>query len=383
MAIKINSSIVIDNNAKGIFSGVNPGIYTTGGRNYLSVGWGSTEAGTLIWNSTDGKAQVWSGTQWNNLGGGEAGTISDITLTVTNNVAGIGSRINWTPYSSGAEDVFDQTIVIYDESPDFNTASLIVQSYTNVGISSTSLISIGLADTLYHARASHYSTRGSSVYSGIVTFVTSAFTSTGGTKSVVNGKVVHKFTATGVLTTSNSTQVDILYMAGSGSPGNPGGGCGAGGVIESSNQTLPGGNKTITIGVRGTGRRGSGGTTTITGFTNAVGGGGGGYAPAESYWGGLGNGAPGGSGGGGGTLPYNNPYESASSGGAGTPGQGFPGGNGKEDQGGNGGGGGKGGSGGGGTAGAGVAYPNYDPAGTVTLGQGSSEADGVVYVRIL
>ena len=208
------------------------------------------------------------------------------------------------------------------------------------------------------------------IYSGITTFNTVSFTSSATNASNYNigDNIIYKWTSSGTFTSSASFTGDILYMAGSGTPGGVGGSrcglCGAGGVIELADQPMTGGTYTITIGAVVQDREATGSDTTIAHpsepFVDCKGGGGGGFGPSESYWNpGQGNGQPGGSGGGGSfDIPYNNPFNGSSSGGSeSTPGQGFPGGGGRENQGARGGDGGKGGSGGSGNSGPGVTYP--------------------------
>ena len=64
MSIKISGTDVIDNNQRGIFLKVNPGVYTTSARNALSA-----SAGDVIYNSDDQELQVYNGTEWRSVGG--------------------------------------------------------------------------------------------------------------------------------------------------------------------------------------------------------------------------------------------------------------------------------------------------------------------------
>lgn len=64
MSIKISGTDVIDNNQRGIFLKVNPGVYTTSARNALSA-----SAGDVIYNSDDQELQVYTGTEWRSVGG--------------------------------------------------------------------------------------------------------------------------------------------------------------------------------------------------------------------------------------------------------------------------------------------------------------------------
>jgi hypothetical protein len=141
-----------------------------------------------------------------------------------------------------------------------------------------------------------------------------------------------KFTASGDLTVNGTVLMDILMIAGGGAgAAGVGGAGGAGGVLGFASQSMTG-TKTITIGAGGpistpAGTPGDNGVaTTFTGLTSTVGGGGGG-----GYLGPI-NGKAGGSGGGGVFTPP------ATTGGAGTSGQGFAGGAGGNAQGAGGGG---------------------------------------------
>ena len=396
MAIKVGDNVVIQNDRSADFQSVNPGAYTTSQRDSLSGSWGSSEAGTIIWNTTDAQAEVWDGSAWAKLAGGEQGDIGDITLNMVQHsggVTGVATGVSWSAYSGSADDVYKNTILVFDTVDDFSSDNIVIQNYTDSSVNNFYISGLS-ADTLYYARVSYYSTRGNAAYSGITTFNTVSFTSSATNASNYNigDNIIYKWTSSGTFTSSASFTGDILYMAGSGTPGGVGGSrcglCGAGGVIELADQPMTGGTYTITIGARGSGQRATGSDTTIAHpsepFVDCKGGGGGGFGPAESYWNpGQGNGQPGGSGGGGADIPYNNPFNGSSSGGSGTPGQGFPGGGGRENQGGRGGGGGKGGSGGSGNSGPGVTYPAFEPGGgNVTLGTGSQLADGVVYFKI-
>jgi len=76
MAIKIDGTDVIDNNQRGIFLKVNPGVYTTSARNALSA-----SAGDVIYNSDDEELQVWTGTEWKSAGSAPQPTINNVTLS--------------------------------------------------------------------------------------------------------------------------------------------------------------------------------------------------------------------------------------------------------------------------------------------------------------
>ena len=63
MSIKISGTDVVDNNRRGIFAKVNPGVYTTTQRNALSA-----STGDMIYNSTDQEVQAWTGSEWVRVG---------------------------------------------------------------------------------------------------------------------------------------------------------------------------------------------------------------------------------------------------------------------------------------------------------------------------
>ena len=83
----------------------------------------------------------------------------------------------------------------------------------------------------------------------------------------IGDNIIYKWTSSGTFTSSASFTGDILYMAGSGTPGGVGGSrcglCGVGGVIELIDQPMTGGTYTITIKPRGSGQRATGSDTTI------------------------------------------------------------------------------------------------------------------------
>jgi len=72
MAIQINGSTAIDNNRRGVFAKLNPGVYTTSQANSLSK-----LEGDVIYNSDEQVLQVWNGSQWRSLGG--AARLVDLT----------------------------------------------------------------------------------------------------------------------------------------------------------------------------------------------------------------------------------------------------------------------------------------------------------------
>ena len=162
------------------------------------------------------------------------------------------------------------------------------------------------------------------------------------------------------------TGADVLMVAGGGGGGGShGGGGGAGGLLFYERRTLNG-QKTIVVGNGGGGGIGydndalekgtSGGNTSFTDLTTAIGGGGGGGDGAGPYRGGLDGGSGGGSG-------YSNGI-----GGSGTPGQGFSGGSSTGD----------GGSGGGGAGGAG-SITNNGNGGDGGVGRDYSSVFGTTY----
>jgi len=57
MALKIGSNTVVDNNRKGIFVGLNPGVFNNSNRP-------SHAAGKIIYNSDTGNIQVSNGSAW-------------------------------------------------------------------------------------------------------------------------------------------------------------------------------------------------------------------------------------------------------------------------------------------------------------------------------
>ncbi len=56
MAIKIGSSTVIDNSRKGIFTSLNPGVYSSPPS--------SPSTGDFIYNSSTQQVQVYNGSTW-------------------------------------------------------------------------------------------------------------------------------------------------------------------------------------------------------------------------------------------------------------------------------------------------------------------------------
>ena len=77
MSIKISGTDVIDNDQRGIFLKVNPGVYTTAARNALSA-----SAGDVIYNSDDQELQVYTGTEWKSAGGTPpAPSINNVVLS--------------------------------------------------------------------------------------------------------------------------------------------------------------------------------------------------------------------------------------------------------------------------------------------------------------
>ena len=64
MAIQISGNNVVDNNRRGTFQKLNPGVYTTAQRDALSK-----SEGDVIYNSDEQVLQVWNGSEWRSLGG--------------------------------------------------------------------------------------------------------------------------------------------------------------------------------------------------------------------------------------------------------------------------------------------------------------------------
>ena len=120
MSIKISGNDAIDNNQRGIFLKVNPGVYTTSARDSLSA-----SAGDVIYNSTDEQLQVWTGTEWSaggsnptkdfvasgNVSNGDTvvlnadGTVSAITSTISQ-IPEFG-EIGGTTTSGGGASAYD------------------------------------------------------------------------------------------------------------------------------------------------------------------------------------------------------------------------------------------------------------------------------------
>lgn len=65
MSIKISGTDAVDNNRRGIFQKVNPGVFTTSQANSLSK-----SEGDVIYNSNEKVLQVWNGSAWVSAGGG-------------------------------------------------------------------------------------------------------------------------------------------------------------------------------------------------------------------------------------------------------------------------------------------------------------------------
>ena len=61
MGIAVNSTVVINNDVKGIFKSFNPGQYTDNNRPTSPV------AGDIIWNTTQEELQNWDGSAWKSL----------------------------------------------------------------------------------------------------------------------------------------------------------------------------------------------------------------------------------------------------------------------------------------------------------------------------
>ena len=64
MAIKINGVDVIDDDRRGIFAKLNPGVYTTSQIDSLS----GLSAGEIVYDSDQQKLFVYNGSAWTNVG---------------------------------------------------------------------------------------------------------------------------------------------------------------------------------------------------------------------------------------------------------------------------------------------------------------------------
>jgi hypothetical protein len=58
MALQIGSNTVVNNSRKGIFLGMNVGVYTNATRP------ASPSTGDIIYNSDSGNIQIWTGSAW-------------------------------------------------------------------------------------------------------------------------------------------------------------------------------------------------------------------------------------------------------------------------------------------------------------------------------
>ena len=123
MAIKINGDTVIDNNKKGGFSAVNPGVYTT------ATAPASPELGDIIYNSEEESLQVWDGTEWAAAGGASvngpsAGNGSIVGPVITSPVKNgfVDNPYSITldaGYSAGAADPYEKTVVLISSNEEF------------------------------------------------------------------------------------------------------------------------------------------------------------------------------------------------------------------------------------------------------------------------
>jgi len=153
----------------------------------------------------------------------------------------------------------------------------------------------------------------------------------GGTISSTSGYRIHTFTSNGTFRTAGSITTETLVVAGGGGGGasivsfGGGGGGGAGGLIYNASFSVSNGQYNVVVGTGGAaglastcgegGRGTSGGNSSFTGQTTAIGGGGGGNGCSSATYS---TGLDGGSGGGGGYRGYT----IQANGGAGTDGQG-------------------------------------------------------------
>lgn len=71
---QINGTTVIDENRKGYFQKLNPGVYTSSEREALS----SLSEGEIVYDSTEKKLYVYDGSAWAGIGGGENALQSDL-----------------------------------------------------------------------------------------------------------------------------------------------------------------------------------------------------------------------------------------------------------------------------------------------------------------
>lgn len=71
---QINGTTVIDENRRGIFQKLNPGVYTTAEREAL----GSLSEGELVYDSTEKKLYIYDGSSWAGIGGGDNALHSDL-----------------------------------------------------------------------------------------------------------------------------------------------------------------------------------------------------------------------------------------------------------------------------------------------------------------
>ena len=74
MAIQINGVDVIDDNRRGIFAKLNPGVYTTSQREALS----GLSAGEIVYDSNEQKLFLYNGSSWTNVGVSENALQSDL-----------------------------------------------------------------------------------------------------------------------------------------------------------------------------------------------------------------------------------------------------------------------------------------------------------------
>lgn len=146
--------------------------------------------------------------------------------------------------------------------------------------------------------------------------LTTVRSGSGGTISYYGPYTIHTFTGSATFTPSFSGEVEVLVVAGGGGGGqnHGGGGGGAGGLLYASSYGVAAGSG-ITVTVGSGGSVAGAGSNSVFGGLTAIGGG---YGASE----GPNNGGNGGSGGGG------TGFSTATSGGLGTPGQGFDGGKG-------------------------------------------------------
>ncbi len=318
---------------------------------------GSPALGTLRYNSDNGLPEFYTSTGWAGVDAPPtvtniSGTINentDSTITITGSGFKNGAVVSIT--GAAVSNVERQLVTTYVNTTTL-TAATAATSANYVGgavftvkVTNPSLLAGELVNAGYIDRDPVFTTPAGSLgtYSAPGTGGTIFDYSSGGTTYRV-----HTFYDSDTFALSSNTTCDILLLGGGGgghggyqSPG--GGGGGAGGLVYYASKALTTGSYTVTVGNGGVGGYSdsnsgsrtlptSGGNTSFTGLTTAIGGGRGAGYDGDA-------GEAGGSGGGG-------SYPSVNAGYAGTANQGNSGGTGGNGNQNGGGGGGAGGSGG-------------------------------------